>query len=146
MKRLLLLTIAALLVAASASAQITMEPRSIEFNASPDHALVSPLNNQPVLSFYEMQVMQSVPQIGNGPFAGGASMFTVNLGKPTPDGANLIKLTVPQFLTMAANVKAVATLTAVGPGGISAPTALSGPFGRVGAPATPGVPTVKPTP
>lgn len=116
----------AALLAATASAQTTVNPTKAEFVASADHNVT--VNGTAVVANYQFDTMTSTVT--------GALAFTVNLGKPTPAAGNVITVTIPQLAALSTGTY-VATVAAVGPGGVGK-SAPSNPFVRVG---TPGVPT-----
>lgn len=110
-----------LLMAASAAGTEVppvANPTTAQFTASADHATVTN---------YQLDTMAGS--------ATGAIAFTLNLGKPTPNAANLISVLVQPFATLPPGTY-VATVSAMGPGG-AGKSAPSAPFARVGAPASP---------
>lgn len=122
--------VCAVLTAGIVSAQ-TVNPRSVAFTASPDHA--TNIGGVDILTSYQLDVMVSNST--------GALAFTKGLGKPTPDATNTITVTVPEFVTQARNTY-VAIVSAVGPGG-STKSVPSDPFVSTGPPTAPGKPVVK---
>lgn len=114
-----------LLIAATVSAQTTVNPTKATFTASADHNTVT--SGVVILTSYQLDVMRDT--------ATGALAFSYGMGKPTPATGNVITVTIPAFLTMG-NGTYVAKVTAIGPGGtgISAP---SNPFVKTGGPAAP---------
>lgn len=87
----------------------------------------------PVVSSYQLDVMTQTPT--------GALAFSIGLGKPTPDAANLITVKPIAQLGALAQGTYVATVSAVGPSG-RATSLPSDPFVRVGLPLAPGKPTL----
>lgn len=138
-RKSVLLALAALVFCAlPAHAQaIVQNPTQIFFTPSTDQTTVDPVTGTPLLTNYQLNVVATNPI--------GAIGFGKGLGKPTPDGSNIITITIPEFLTMSAGVVYSATVSAVGPGGTNA-SPTSDPFGRPGtgkAPAAPGKPVAK---
>jgi len=119
------------LVPPPVDAQSVVNPNAVEFEPSADHAAM--FLGTPVVSRYELRFQ----------FVGAEQpVTTVDLGKPTPV-ENLIRVTVPQFLTLQPKQEYTATVAAIGPGGegVSTPT---DPFGRSGPPVAPTVVRVVP--
>lgn len=113
-------------------AQTAVNPTRAEFTASSDHNVMLP-DIGPKLTRYEVEL---VLQGATDP------VQIVDVGKPTPDGNNLITVTIPALLSIAMDTMHVAYVVAVGPGGRSARSEASNPFLRLGAPAAPGRLTV----
>src|SRR5436190_12761252 len=91
------------------AAEQTVNPTTAEFNASPDHNVVS--NGTAVVTRYDLEFY--VP--------GAASPFQVNsLGKPNPNANNLIQVVLTSVLTAfpAPGIVYESKVTAVGPGGV----------------------------
>lgn len=108
---------------------------SATFTASPDHALVDPLGVT-IVTRYDAKYYL-LDAAGN-PLPTPA--FVTNLGKPTPDAANVIA--IPNaFSAILPNTAYRIVVDAVGPGGAASSNA-SDPFGR-SQPAAPR-PTSKP--
>ena len=120
-----------LLLPASVSAQVIVNPTQVEFSASPDHAVS--FGGLALVTKYELVITrQGLPTLPVVP--------VVDLGKPTPT-ANLITVSMPGGLPN--NTVLVATVRTVGPGGTT-PSVASDPFGVVGPPAAAGKPIPKP--
>lgn len=137
----LLLTLAMLALASSALAQTTVNPTKVEFTASSDHSAISAVSGQPLVTSYDFTTIAMNPL--------GAAVFTVSLGKPTPDAvagcsqpSPCISVVIPSLATITQNTQYTATVAAIGQSG-SALSLASNPFGRVGPPTAPGKPTVK---
>ena len=126
MKRLLL-TFAFLLFASVANAQLVTNPRTVQFTPSADHSAVTENGSQAV-DRYELRIF----------FRGAAAPLTsVDLGKPTPDASNTIRLEPPVLIGLPFG-SYIARVAAIGAGGegVSDP---SNPFDSILAP---GVPTL----
>ncbi len=99
----------ALLGVCSAHAQTVLNPRTVEFDPSADHAALT-ADGQPVVQRYELQV-----------FLAGASqpMTTANLAKPNPQADGKIRLDFSALLAgwPLTNGTYVARVAAVGPAG-----------------------------
>lgn len=118
------------LVPLTASAQVIVNPTSIEFTASADHAAT--FGGSALVTKYELVVVrQSAPTV---------PVVVTDLGKPTP-AANVITVPVPGGLPN--NTVLQVSVRTTGPGGVTAGV-LSDPFGVVGPPAAAGKPTPKP--
>ena len=119
---------ALLALAAPALAQtpVVVNPTTIEWTPSPDHATVLS-DGTAILTRYEVRIYMR----------GATEPFQVHdAGKPTPS-ANTIAVVNPSWLVLSAmNSEGFARVAAVGPGGegVSDP---SNPFARVGPPAAP---------
>ena len=121
-------------LAGAAQAQTTViNPTAVEFTASADHN--TSVGGVAVVGNYQLDTVSLTPT--------GALAFTKALGKPTPSPQNLIRVTVPEFLTLTANQVHYAYVSAVGPSG-SGRSAVSDPFARLGAPTAPGKPVPVP--
>ena len=107
-----------------AFAQPLADPNYLEFTASADHHATS--NGAPVLSRYDLLLY---------PAGSGSPARTVNLGKPVPDAAGTIRLSLRSLLDPlpAAGSLYEVRVAAVGPAG-SAASALSNPFSFGSAP------------
>lgn len=107
----------------------TMNPRTVEFDVSPDHD--AEVLGQPVVTRYELRI-----------YAEGATqpITTADLGKPAGPRASVERAAVFAAMPIGAYVARVAVL---GPGGegVSDPSV---PFGRLTGPRAPGVPAVLP--
>ena len=112
--------LAALLTALSgtASAQPVVDPNFLEFTASADHGVTNAVG--PVVSRYDLVLY---------PAAVTTPARTVNLGKPVPDSAGTIRLSLRSLLDPlpAPGVSYAVRVVAIGPGG-SAASALSNAF------------------
>lgn len=116
---------------ATSLAQTVTNPTLVEFTPSADHAVLNSLTGVPVVTNYEFD---AVAQNSVGAIA-----LTVGLGKPAPNAAGLISVSIAQLSTLTPNVIYTAVVKAIGPdgAGVSAP---SNPFGRV-APLVPAIAT-----
>jgi hypothetical protein len=129
-----LLTVVGLLLAGTASAQTTIQPTQAQFTASPDHSAVVTGTTTPIVTNYTIEVRAGVNVV----------LAPVSIGKPTPDGANLITVPLPaSVLALPKNTVYTAVVAAVGPSG-SAASGVSNFFVFAPAPQAPGVPVVKP--
>jgi|PlaIllAssembly_1097288.scaffolds.fasta_scaffold185241_2 opacity protein-like surface antigen len=131
----LLFALALLLCAAAAHAQTVVNPRTVEFTVSPDHAVVLG-DGQPAVTKYDIRF-----------YATGASapFSEATLGKPTPDGTGKVALplaNIPQFVAIPVGTAYVARVVAVGPlgEGVSEP---SNPFDIQVSPRAPAGVTIK---
>jgi hypothetical protein len=120
-------------------AQPVANPTALEFNASADHAAVTPVTGAAVLTRYEARYyLASSCTLGTGKDQCPATTpaFTLNLAKPAPVSGVINVTNVFQGLVLNQTYKAV--VVAVGPGGASASVA-SNPFGNetVSPPAAP---------
>jgi len=79
MKRLVLAFVA-LLLAANAHAQTVINPHFIDFAVSSDHTATA-LDGSPILTRYELTAVAMN--------ANGALIWTLDLGKPTPNAARM---------------------------------------------------------
>lgn len=136
MKQTLALTfLFAALVALPAAAQtVVTNPTTVTFTASADHAGFSLDGTTPLVTKYELRVTLATDTV---------VITVMDLGKPLPDAQNTITATNPVWwAALAPKTRFVARVVAIGPTGegVSDP---SGPFGNVGPPAKPGVPTPK---
>jgi hypothetical protein len=91
------------------SAQAVVDPRYVEFNASPDHNTVTS-DGTPLVERYSLAIY---------PVGSSVAFTTVNLGKPSPDTGGVIRV---DFLPLLAvlptpGVNFEARVAAVGPGG-----------------------------
>jgi hypothetical protein len=124
-----------LLLAAPAAAQIpgiVVNPTTCTFTASPDHAATSPLDGTPLLTGYRMYYFLFTDTNLDPANA----KFTIELGKPAPDGSNVITVVDPTtlFSPVVKNTAYKAIIFAYGPGGVSPASNTSNPFGVPGAP------------
>lgn len=132
--RAVLVAVGLLLIAVPAVAQSTVvNPTAVEFTASTDHN--TDVGGVAVVTNYQLDTVSLSPT--------GALAFTKNISKPTPDASNKIRVTVPEFLTLAPNVIHYAYVSAVGPGGAGR-SVVSDPFARLGPGAAPGKPILVP--
>ena len=90
------------------SAQTIENPKTVEFDPSPDHNAV--IDGTPVVDRYEMDFFVQ----GNG-----QPVYTLTLGKPAPDGDGRIRVNFVALLTqpLTAGTVYTALVAAVGPGG-----------------------------
>ena len=112
------------------SAQTVVDPRYVEFNASPDHDEEGS-DGTPVVSSYSL----SIHTIGSTvPFT------TADLGKPAPDANGVIRVDFLPLLSVVPTpgVTFEARVTAVGPGGSNGSTP-SNAFSFAGPPCTPSI-------
>jgi len=112
-----------LLAVAPGVAQTVINPRFVDFTASPDHSATK-LDGTFVVTRYEAVSMQM-----NGT---GALVWTQDLGKPTPNGAGLITMPLPTVLPITPETLYTMRITVLGPDGSSAPSTVSNPFGVAG--------------
>jgi hypothetical protein len=124
------LVIAALCVPSLARAQtVAINPQTVEFTASADHAALS-LDGSPMVTRYEIRMYVEATPLGS-------AIATQDLGKPTPDGTNKISVTNPVwFAGLTPRTRYVAKVAAIGNSGEGLST-ISNPFGNVPAPASP---------
>lgn len=128
MKRLLFVLLV-LLAAAPAFAQVTLNPTKAEFIASADHDAM--FGGTALVTRYELRhyvVGTTTP------------VAVFDLGKPTPNGDNLIVATFPPLAPSA--VVYFARVVVIGPEG-SAESNDSNQYGFTGIPAAVGTPTIK---
>jgi hypothetical protein len=134
MRRCLIACGLLLLCASSGWAQTALNPNTVEFTASADHNTKAVDGVTPLLDHYDWLVVQSSPT--------GALFLTVNLGKPTPDANNTIRVQ-PSFATLVIGTTYYAFVDAVGSANFgSARSAVSNPFALQNAPRPPGAPVV----
>lgn len=130
MKTIILTALVLFALAAPAAAQtpvIVLPSSSIQFTASPDQATIG-IDGNPLLTGYSVTYcLKATPS---------SCLAPVNLGKPTPDATNTITVATGIFGSLVANQVYLATVTATGPGGSSAPSSASNPFGVESAPGT----------
>ena len=110
-----------------------VNPKTVEFVPSADHAVVA-LDGSAMVARYELRMYLETNQT--------TPISVTDLGKPVPV-ANLISVTNPVwFAGLTPNTKYVAKVAAIGPTGegVSDP---SNPFGNVGAPTKPTAVAVK---
>ncbi len=137
---LLVFAVALLAIPSAARAQATViigDTAGFSFTASPDQNTT--FAGSPVLTAYRADFFDKSNAAGTG-----TPLVTANLGKPTPDAANVI--TVPALKPMIQpNVEYIVFISAIGPG---APNGVrntaSVPFGYPGAPRPSGPVTVNP--
>jgi Putative binding domain, N-terminal/Viral BACON domain len=100
------------------SAQTVVDPRYVEFNASPDHNTQAS-DGTPVVSRYSLALYA----------VGSSVVFTsADLGKPTPDSSGIIRVDFLPLLSVAPTpgVTFEARVSAVGPGGTNGSTPSNG--------------------
>jgi|OpeIllAssembly_1097287.scaffolds.fasta_scaffold18263_3 hypothetical protein len=127
-----LVLIGGLVIAAPVTAQsVIVNPTTVQFTPSADHAVVLP-DGQPMVASYEARYA----------LEGSATVVcTTNLGKPTPV-SSVISMPLPlSCVPTSPSARYVVRVAAVGPtgSGLSGP---SGPFASVGSPGAPGVPVL----
>lgn len=94
------------------------------FTASADHNALAADGVTPILTRYELRFTPNVP-------ASCAAVAPVNMGKPTPNGSNVISVVpIVTLGTLPANCVYTAVEVAIGPGGEGA-SVPSDPFVRV---------------
>lgn len=135
MKRVLFV-VAILLCATPAFAQteVAVNPDTVTFPISADHAAINPLTGLPVIARYELRLFQE----------GAAQPFTVqDLGKPAPatDGTITAKNRA-WFIGAAMNIRCYAVVAAIGPQGEGV-SPHSNPFGNAPPPTATAAPVVK---
>ena len=121
------------------SGGLVQNPTGVSFVASADHNATDPFDGLPVLTEYRLNIYaESAP--------GGPLLSFVSLGKPTTNAQNVIDVAnAPAMFSGApTNVRLIAKVAAIGPGGTSE-SGASNPFVVVvkRPPAPAGVPTVK---
>lgn len=124
MKRLLL-TCVLLLAPAIVHAQTVVNPATFEFTPSAQHDAVNPLDGLAVVVSYDVLIStQAAPTV---------TVATIPCGKPTATAGKLT-CTIPQSVkdALTKNVVHVAKERANGQAGLSAVSALGGPFGFAG--------------
>jgi hypothetical protein len=123
------------IVAVPAAAQtVVTNPTTVYFLASADHSAFSLDGTTPLVTKYELRVTLATDTV---------VITVLDLGKPVPDAQNTITAINPVWwAALTPKTRFVARVAAIGPTGegVSDP---SGPFGNVGPPAKPGVPTPK---
>ena len=141
--RLLLAFWVVLLLPVSLLAQPVANPTTLEFTVSPDHNVVSPVTQTPILTNYQGKVYKASACSTTAPFVcTGTPDFTLQFNKPAPVN-NTITLT-NIFGGLVLNTLYRIVVEAVGPGGASAAPG-DRPFGRetLAAPAPVAAVTVK---
>ena len=127
MKKLLCILsvlIVILTLAAPVAAQTVVNPTTVVFTASADHATLG-LDGQPLVTNYELRIYVQTP-LGQTP------AFVSDIGKPTPGAANVISvLNAAWFTGLTPNVKYIARVVAIGPTGEGVSND-SNPFGNQG--------------
>lgn len=123
MRKLILATLVVLACATSAFAQsIVVNPTTVEFQASPDHAGKWLDGTDKVTGYRADYFLASDTTMGT-PAA------TVSLNKPTPDATGKVSVSTSAFPSaLAADVVYKVIVVTVGPSG-STRSAASGPFG-----------------
>lgn len=124
MKRFLLLC-AFVLLPTFVSAQTVVNPATFEFTPSPQHDAVNPLDGTPVVVGYDVLISTQA--------ASGTTVATIPCGKPALTAGKVV-CTIPQSVKdgLAKNILHVAKERANGQAGLSAVSALGGPFGFAG--------------
>lgn len=120
----------------TAQAQVVVNPTTIEWDPSPDHAGLG-LDGQPLVASYRVDIYLESNQA--------APALTFDAGKPAPVSGKITIINPAWFAVPIANVRYVAKVAAVGPTGIGQ-SVPSNPFGMTGPPAPPGAPTVTRSP
>ena len=105
---------------AFAQAQIVTAANGVEFTASADHNATDAFG-QPLVARYDLEIVNQSTS---------AIFSTVNLGKPTPNGSNVILVDpVAAFGTLTPGTLFVARVKAVNANAASVPSAATSPFG-----------------
>lgn len=136
--RRLVFVLACLLMAGPLAAQTVITAQSgVAFTPSPDHAAMAEDGTTPLVDHYELQIITN---------ANGALAFTQGLLKPAPNAAGeIVVQPISSFATLTRGVIYVATVSAVGPGGVGvsarSETFLS-PFAPPASPGAPGQPRI----
>lgn len=97
--------------------QTVINPKTAEFTPSPDHGGTR-LDGTPIVVSYELNAVAPSPA--------GAMALTANIGKPAPNAAGLIIVTLAtlsQWATLTPNTLYSMTVTAKGPDGNAVSTA-----------------------
>lgn len=111
---------------ASVAAAQVVNPRTVEFTPSADHAVTLP-DGTPVVTSYRLEIWL---------VGASAAWSTMPLDKPTPEGDGKIRVTPALLLAVPAGPPHVAYVVAVGPTG-EGRSAPSNEFLRRGAPGAP---------
>ena len=131
-RRLLVAVFILLALVLPAQAQtVVINPTTVEFTASADRARV--VDGVTILTSYRLEIT---------PQAAGTPLKVIDLGKPTPDGSNVITLTNAEWF----NVPTGSYLTyvvAIGPGGVGRSEASAVWFSIKEAPGAPGKPLMR---
>ena len=129
MKRLVLAFVA-LLLAANAHAQTVINPHFIDFAVSSDHTATA-LDGSPILTRYELTAVAMN--------ANGALIWTLDLGKPTPNATGVATAALPVLTGLiTSDILYTAKIASLGPGcgGVGLPpcnvSLASNPFGIAG--------------
>lgn len=126
MRRLWLIILAFIFFAPmSVEAQTVINPRTVEFDVSPDHDRL--ILSMPIVTGYRIDFYL---------IGATAPVQAGDLGKPTPDAAGHVVITRPELFALPIGGY-VARVVAVGPGGEGA-SVPSDPFGEIGPPGVPG--------
>ena len=136
MRRAIILAacLVAFMAVPAAAQTVVTNPTMVTFTASADHSAFSLDGITPLVAKYEVRVSLATD---------GVVITVLDLGKPIPDAQNTITAANPVWwAALTPKTRFVARVAAIGPTGegVSDP---SGPFGNVGPPAKPGVPTPK---
>ena len=119
-----------LVTATSASAQVVLNPTKVIFTASADHAAM--LGGQALVTRYEIRHFL---------LGASAPVSVEDLGKPTPDGANVITTTFGA-LPLSTTAQYIARVAAIGPTGEGVSAASVTTYFFAGPPRAGGVPAV----
>lgn len=129
----LLATVLVVAAPRPAAAQVTLNPRTVEWVPSADHNALDPLTGAPILLSYQLDCGGT-----------GGTPVSKDMGKPAP-AANLIgPIVVPEFATLTKGVAFTCTITPVGPSGPGLPTLPSLPLGIAGPVRVPAAPPTRP--
>jgi hypothetical protein len=115
------------------TAQTVVDPRYVEFNASPDHDAFASDGTTPLVSGYSLSIYLQGSSV---------AFATVNVGKPTPGTGGIIRVDFLSLLTAipTPGLAFEARVAAVGPGGSTA-SPLSNTFSYT----APCAPSISPT-
>lgn len=109
---------------AAVAQTVVLNPTTVEFDPSPDHAL-NGLDGAPLVTRYQLEMF----------LEGAVLPFSVqDLGKPSPGPDGKIRIVnASWFVALAMNVRYVAKVLTIGPTGVGV-SDPSNPFGRTGPP------------
>jgi len=116
----------------------------VEFDASADHAVVSPVSGANLVDGYRMRLWPAASCTGTtAATCSGTPAFTLQFNKPAPVSGKITVLDIFGGLVLNSLYKGV--VDAYGPGGATASTVV-GPFGRenLAAPRAPASPALLP--
>ena len=134
--RRLLIVAALLCVAIPVYGQTTVvNPTTLEFTPSVDHNATAPLDGTPLVTRYDAKYYLATQCNPSCPTTVPAPAFVLSLGKPTPSNNTITVTNVFNGLVLNQAYKAV--VVAVGPGGTSANSNATDPFGNRGPLAAP---------